>query len=155
MYYLLSSQVIGTTVQAYWVYVIAMSLNLAAFTSDLVRSAIENVPVGIIDAGRSLGMSGKQIRIHIIFPHVLRYIIPGMIVLYIGILKMTSLASVINVREIVYAAQTVIADISRSLEAWIIVALIYIILVVPTTYCARILEKWANKGLQPIDSRLV
>lgn len=146
MYYLLTRQVIGTTIQAYWVCAIAMSLNLAAFTSDLVRAAIENAPRDSIDAGRAVGMSHKQLTRYIIFPHVIREIIPSMTILYIAMLKMSSLASIINVREVVYAAQTVIANIARSLEAWTIVALIYIILVMPSTYLARRVEIWAGRG---------
>ena len=140
MYYFLTRQVIGITVPAFWVCVVAMSLNLAAFTSDLVRAAIENVPNEKLDAGRALGMSEVQITRYIVLPYVIREIIPGMTMLYIAMLKMSSLASVINVREVVNAAQTVIADISRSLEAWIIVGIIYIILVVPATYGASVLE---------------
>lgn len=146
MYYLLTRQVIGVAVPAFWVCVIAMSLNLAAFTSDLVRAAISNVPPGVIDAALALGMSRKQMTRYIVLPHVFREIIPGMTVLYVGMLKMSSLASAINVTEIVYTAQTVIADISRSLEAWVIVAIIYIILVIPSTYAARRVEKWAGRG---------
>lgn len=148
MYYLLTRQVIGTTVPAFWVCGIALSLNLAAFTSDLVRAAIANVPAGAVDAGRALGMSHEQLTKHVVMPHVIREIIPGMTVLYIGMLKLSSLASVINVREVVYTGQTVIADISRSLEAWAIVALIYVVLVLPTTYAARRVEAWARRGSQ-------
>ncbi|MEY2536424.1 MAG: polar amino acid transport system permease protein [Verrucomicrobiota bacterium] len=147
MYYLLTQQVIGTTFQAFWVYSIAMSLNLAAFTSDVVRAAIENVTTEAVDAGRALGMSQRQVTRHIVLPHVIREIIPAMTLLYIGMLKMSSLASVINVREVVYTAQTIIADISRSLEAWTVVALIYVILVLPATYAARRLEIWAGRGM--------
>jgi polar amino acid transport system permease protein len=146
MYYLLTQQVIGTTVQAFWVYVIAMSLNLAAFTADLVRAAVENVPTGAVDAGRALGMSRNQVTRHVVLPHVLRETIPAMTLLYVGMLKMSSLASVINVRDVVYAAQTVIADISRSLEAWTVVAAIFVVLVVPATYAARRVETWAGRG---------
>ena len=146
MYYLLTVQVIGTMVAGFWVCVIAFSLNLSAFTSDLVRATIETVEKDTIDAARALGMSNNQITRHIVLPHVLRELIPGMTVLYIGMLKMTSLASVINVGEVVFTAQTVIADISRSLEAWAIVALIYMLLVIPATYGARRLERWAHRG---------
>ncbi len=146
MYYLLTRQVIGASVPAFWVCSIAMSLNLAAFTSDLVRAAIANVPSGAVDAGRALGMSHKQLTRYIVLPHVSREVIPGMTVLYIGMLKMSSLASIINVREVVYTAQTVVADISRSLEAWAIVALIYIVLVLPFTYASRRIEIWAGRG---------
>lgn len=147
MYYLLTKQVIGTTVQAYWVCVIAMSLNLAAFTSDLVRAATDNVPRSAVDAGKALGMSNVQLTRYIILPHVIREIIPAMTLLYIAMLKMTSLASVISVREVVYTAQTVIANITRSLEAWSIVALIYVVLVVPSTYLARRVELCAGRGI--------
>lgn len=151
MYYLLTRQIIGTTVQAFWVYVIAMALNLAAFTADIVRAAIENVPDGAIDAGRALGMSQRQVTRHIVLPHVLRETIPAMTVLYIGMLKMSSLASVINVREVVYTAQTVIADIARSLEAWAVVAGIYVVLVIPSTFAARRIEAWARTGKSASD----
>jgi polar amino acid transport system permease protein len=145
MYYLLTVQVIGTTVAAFWVAAIALSLNLAAFTADLVRAAIQNVPYGALEAATALGMSKRQRVVHISLPHVLRELIPGMTVLYIGMLKATSLASVINVREVVYAAETVIADISRSLEAWTVVACVYAVLVIPATYGARALERWSRQ----------
>lgn len=147
MYYLLTRQVIGVAVPAFWVCVIAMSLNLAAFTSDLVRAAIDNVSHEAVDAGRALGMSERQIMRHVVFPRVVREIIPGMTLLYIGMLKMSSLASVINVREVVNTAQTVIATVSRSLEAWAIVGLIYIVLVIPATYGARVVERLAGRGV--------
>lgn len=146
MYYFLTVQVIGTTVTGFWVYVIAMSLNLAAFTSELVRAAINNVAADAIDAARALGMSRRDVTRHIVLPAVVREIIPSMTVLYIEMLKLSSLASIINVSEVVYTAQTVIADISRSLEAWTIVALIYVVLIVPSTYAARWIERWARYG---------
>ena len=145
LYYSLTEQIIGTAITAYWIYVISMSLNLAAFTSDVVRSSIEDVPIADIEAGRALGMSQSQIRRHIVLPHVIRDVVPSMTILYIGMLKMSSLASIINVGEVVYTAQTVISQISRSLEAWTIVGLIYIILVVPCTYFARWIEKWSKR----------
>ncbi len=144
MYYLLTAQVVGVTVSAFWVCTIALSLNLAAFTAELVRSAIVNVPAAAVDAGRALGMSERQLARHITFPHVVREILPAMSVLYIGMLKLTSLASVINVREIVYTGQTVIADVSRSLESWAVVAGIYIVLVLPATHAARAIERRAR-----------
>jgi polar amino acid transport system permease protein len=146
MYYLLTAQIIGTTVQSFWVCAIAMSLNLAAFTADLVRAAIENVSSEAIDAGLALGLSERHLRRYIVLPSVIREVVPAMTVLYIGMLKMSSLASVINVREIVYTAQTVIADVSRSLEVWTIVGAIYVVLVIPATHAARRLENWAGRG---------
>jgi polar amino acid transport system permease protein len=140
-YYLLTKQVIGTTVQAFWVCVIALSVNLAAFTGDLVRAALGSTPNEALDAGRALGMSERQVVRHIVIPHIVREIVPAMTMLYIAMLKLTSLASIINVREVIYAAETVIATVSRSLEAWAVVAAVYIVLVSPLTLLARRLER--------------
>jgi polar amino acid transport system permease protein len=144
-YYLLTKQIIGTTVDAFWVCVAALSVNLAAFTGDLVRAALGSVPSEALDAGRALGMSERQVARFIVIPHVVREIIPAMTMLYIAMLKLTSLASVINVREVVYAAQTVVATVSRSLESWAIVAAIYVVLVTPLTLVARRLERWTGR----------
>jgi polar amino acid transport system permease protein len=153
LYYLLTKQVVGTTVDAFWVCSLALGLNLAAFTADLVRAGIENVSKPAVEAGIALGMSTGQLTRHIILPSVFREVVPGMTVLYVGILKLSSLASVINVREVVYTAQTVIADISRSLEAWVVVAVIYVVLVLPATYGARRIEAWARRGKRPIGAK--
>lgn len=147
MYYLLTIQVIGIAVEAYWVYVIAMSVNLAAFTADLVRSAIETIGRKVIESGHALGMSDRQVFRHLYAPYLIRVLIPAMTTLYIGMLKMSSLASVINVAEVVYAAQTVIAEIARSLEAWLVVAAIYIVIVVPASYALRYAERTVSRGL--------
>ena len=146
LYYALTEQVIGTAVTAFWVAAIGLSLNLAAFVADLVRAAVESVDPDSTDAGRALGMSERHVTRHIVLPHVVREITPGLTVLYIGILKTTSLAAVISVREVVYAAETVIADVSRSLEAWTVVAAIYIVLVLPATYGARAVERHLGRG---------
>ncbi len=148
MYYFMTRQTIGVAVPAFWVSVVAMSLNLCAFTAELVRSAVDNVPGAYLDAGRALGMSHSQLTRHIVLPHVVRETLPSMTVLYIGMLKMSSLASVIAVRETVYAAQTVMATLARSLEAWVVVACIYVILVLPASHAARWLEWRLRRTVQ-------
>jgi len=146
MYYTLSEDVIGFAVSAFWVAAIAMSLNLAAFVGDLVRAAIDNVPRAATDAGYAIGMTRRQLTRHVVLPHVVREVIPGLTVLYIGMLKMSTLASVINVTEVVYTAQTVISEVTRSLEVWTVVGAIFVVLVVPATYAARRIERWVGRG---------
>jgi polar amino acid transport system permease protein len=140
LYYLLSEEVVGTTFSAFSVAAIGLSLNLAAFVAEIVRSAVDNVEAESIEAAVALGMTRRQITRYIVVPHVIRETIPALTVLYVGMLKTTSLAAIINVREVVFTAQTVIADVSRSLEAWLIVALIYVVLVVPASYLTRMVE---------------
>lgn len=147
MYYALTPQVVGVSVSAYWVYVLAMSLHLATFTGDLVRSGIEAIPRSLVESGRSLGMTEIQAFRHLFVPHLVRALIAPMTALYIGMIKTSSLASVINVSEVVYAAQTVTVQTSRSLEAWCVVGVIYIAIVVPATYALRWLERRSRRDL--------
>lgn len=149
LYYLLTVQVIGWSVTAYWVYVIAMSIHLATFTGDLVRSSVTSIPRGLVDSGKALGMSESQSFRYLFLPHLIRTLIAPMTALYIGMVKTSSLASVINVTEVVYAAQTVTVQTSRSLEAWVVVGAIYIVIVMPLTYGLRWLERRSRHGLPP------
>lgn len=145
-YYFLTEQTVGFTISQFWVCVTAMSLNLAAFTADLVRAALDNAPPEASSAAAALGMSRAQVLRHIVMPHVLREIIPGMTALYIGMLKVSSLASVVSVQEVVYTAQSIVARTARSLEAWALVGLIYVVLVVPATVLVRYLERRSGRG---------
>jgi len=145
-YYALTYQVIGITLDVFWTCVAALSINLAAFVADLVRSASESVPRGDIEAAQVLGFSQWKTFRFITFPLILRTLAAPMLMLYIGILKATSLGSVIGVREVVYSGQVVIAANARSLETWVVVSAIYVVIVLPLSYAARKVERWARKG---------
>ena len=145
-YYALTDQVIGITVDTFWTCAVALSINLAAFVADLVRSASESVPRGDVEAAHVLGFSQWQTFRHITFSLILRNLAVPMLMLYIGMLKATSLGSVIGVREVVYSGQVVIASTTRSLETWVVVSAVYVVIVVPMSFAARRLETWARRG---------
>jgi len=146
-YFALTVDVVGFAIPGYWVFVIAMSVNLAAFLADLVRSALTQIDRALIDSTRALGFTQRQALVYLILPRALRHLIAPTAAMYIGMIKLSSLASVINVAEVVYVAQTVIADISRSLEAWVIVAAIYVSITLPLSYGLRYLETQLGRGV--------
>lgn len=139
-YFFMSPSVVGFTVPAFAAFTIFVGLNLAAFVADAVRSAITNVPREYLQVARGLGLSEQVILRHVVAPVATRELIPPLAYLGIETVKLTSLASVINVREMVYIAQGVIVDTSRSLEVWVVVSLVYIALIWPTTVFVRHLE---------------
>jgi His/Glu/Gln/Arg/opine family amino acid ABC transporter permease subunit len=140
-YFALTADVIGVTVGAFWVFVISMGLNIAAFIADLTRASISNVPREYAELAAAIGLDRAQIVRFVVFPLALRELIPPLSYLFIEAIKLTSLASVINVRETVYVAQTVITNTARSLEVWVLVGVIYLVLVAPTTLIAKSLER--------------
>lgn len=121
--------------------VLAMSSALAVFTGDLFREAIHQTPRNQILGLSALGFTKSQVVRYVMIPSVVRHTLPALIAFWIGILKMSSLASVIGVTDVVYVAKTGMAQSYRSLEAWITVALIYSVLVMPAVYALRFLQR--------------
>jgi len=154
-YFALTADVIGVTVGAFWAFIFSLGLNIAAFIADLTRASVSNVPREYIEMGSAMGLRHNQLLRFIVFPMAIRELIPPLSYLYIEAIKLTSLASIINVRETVYVAQTIISDTARSLEVWIVVGLIYLVLVTPALFIARVLERHFKRevGIAPQISR--
>jgi len=83
---------------------VALSLNEAAYMSEIIRAGLLSVDPGQELAGRALGMSRRQILRRVIVPQSIRIIIPPTGNEFITLLKLTSLASVISVHELLTAA---------------------------------------------------
>jgi len=126
---------------------IALIFAQAVYTADVVRAAVDGVPQTVILGGRALGLRERTIWWHLVLPDIIRQILPTLVAFGIGNFKLASLASVIGCDEVVYVGQAAIGTRFRSLEAWIIVAVIYIILVLPLAVLARRLEasEWLRR----------
>lgn len=120
---------------------LAMTMVLAVFTGDLYREAIQQAPRNQMLGVRALGFTEPQVARHVVFPAVVRHTLPALIAFWIGMLKMSSLASVLGVADVVYVAKVSMAQSFRSLEAWMTVGLIYAVLVMPTVYALRFLQR--------------
>jgi His/Glu/Gln/Arg/opine family amino acid ABC transporter permease subunit len=124
----------------FWSACLALTFAQANFTGEIVRSAIDGVSQKVIDGGRSIGLKSSTIWIYFVVPDVLRQILPTLMAFLIGNIKLSSLASVIGCEEVVYNARLAVAFTYHTLEAWIIVAFVYVLLVLPLTFAARKLE---------------
>lgn len=125
----------------------ALTLGQATFTADLVRGAIANVQPGPLMAARALGIGEKDIALHVAMPDVIRQILPAISAFWVGNLKLASLSSAIGVQDVVFVARVAAGQQFRSLEAWVVVAVIYLILLTPLTTAVRLLEshKWLKR----------
>ncbi len=121
--------------------VTAMSVNLAAFVADIVRAAATAVPRGSILAARALGMNDRTMWRRIILPHVMREILPGLALLYITMLKLSTLASAVAVYELLHTADNIIQSTYRSLEVYVALCVVFIIIVLPLSAIARRMEQ--------------
>ena len=139
-YFFLSPNVVGFSAPGFLTFTVFVGFNIAAFIADLVRAAATNVPREYLQLGAALALTERQIQRRIVAPLAIRELLPPIAYLAIETVKLTSLASIINTREMVYVAQGVIVDTSRSLEVWVVVSAIYIALIWPSAVIVRRLE---------------
>lgn len=147
-YYFPYNQVLGLPApSAFFAALAALSLAQLNFTAEIVRTAIAAVPAYKIDTARALGMKENRIWWQVVFPDVVRQSLPTQIAFFIGNVKLSSLASVIGTEEVVYVARIAVGQTFRSLEAWVVVAVVYITLVTPFVILGRRVEqsKWMQR----------
>ena len=108
---------------------IALSLNEAAYMAEIIRSGLLSVDPGQELAGRALGLSRRRILRRIIVPQAVRIVIPPMGNEFITLLKLTSLASVISVTELLTASQNYYSTTFSYQESFAAAALYYLFIV--------------------------
>ena len=105
--------------------VVAIACNFGAYITDVVVSSVKAVDRGQMESAQSIGMTGLQIALHVVAPQAVVISLPSMTNYFIWLLKGTSLASLINVTEMLITAQISASDGYQYLEAYIDAALIY------------------------------
>ena len=107
---------------------VAIALNSAAYVSEIVRAGIDAVDKGQMEAARSLGMKNSTAMMLIVVPQAVRNILPAIGNEFVAVIKESSMASVVGVGELMYAAKIVQGSTYRSLEPLIVAAGFYFIL---------------------------
>ena len=105
---------------------IALSLFYAAFIAEVFRAGIQSVPVGQIEAGKAVGLSGYHIMRRITLPQAIRNTLPALGNDLIALMKDTSLVSVIAAAELTYRARIYQGSSFRVRETFFILMVIYV-----------------------------
>lgn len=117
--------------------ILALSLSLSAFVAQIVRAGISSVPQNQSEVAWVLGLSRMQILLKIILPQAIRVMLPPLTGQIITCWKLSSLASVIAVYELLHAAQNLISQTFRPLEVYTAVAVLYLVSIVPANILSR------------------
>jgi cystine transport system permease protein len=119
---------VGIVLDAFPAALIGFTLNIGAYTSEIIRATIISVPKGQWDAAYSIGMSWHQVMIRTILPQAARVAVPPLSNTFIALVKDTSLAAAITVPELFQAAQRIVAVTYEPLILYVEAALIYLAL---------------------------
>ncbi|MCX2699140.1 MULTISPECIES: ABC transporter permease [Ochrobactrum] len=112
--------------EPYWCAIIALTLNNAAYASEIIRGGLLSVPSGQIEAAKACGMSRFTCFRRIVMPLAIRQALPGYGNEMISMVKATSLASIITLMEVTGIAAKLIAESYRAIEVFVIAGAIYL-----------------------------
>ncbi len=127
--------------EPYWCAIIAFALNTGAYTSEILRSAFQTIKPGIVEAGKSLGISNKIIFYKIQIPIAIRQSLPAYGNEIILMMKGTSLASTVTIMDLTGVAKYIISTTFKPIEVFIVAGGIYLFITFVIHNLIKFLEK--------------
>ena len=125
---------------------LGLALNEAAYLSEILRGGILSVAKGQTEAARALGLKPFQIFRQIVLPQALRVIIPPLGNSVNGLLKTTSIASVISMEEVLRRGQILMQTKFQVLEVFMVVAILYLAMTTCWDFVQRRIEAHYGKA---------
>ncbi|MEY3913557.1 MAG: amino acid ABC transporter permease [Betaproteobacteria bacterium] len=122
--------VAGIRLSPEWASVIAMVINLGAYSAEIVRAGIQSTPDGQIEAGLSLALTRAQIFIHVVLPPALQRVWPALVSQIIIVMLGSAVCGQIATEELSYATNLIQSRNFRAFEAFIVSTLLYLFLAV-------------------------
>jgi polar amino acid transport system permease protein len=133
-------------VSVYVAAILGLGLNEAAYMSEIIRGALLAVDYGQTEAAHALGMTGMLTFRRVVFPQAVKILLPPTANQAIGMLKHTSLVSVLALPELLYSAQLIYSQNFQTIPLLIVVALWYLVVTTILTYGQYLLEKKYGRG---------
>ncbi|MDO6705651.1 amino acid ABC transporter permease [Photobacterium sp. 1_MG-2023] len=121
--------------------VVALSIFTGAYIAEIIRSGIQSIPPGQMEAARSLGMSYPKAMMYVILPQAFKRTLPPMAGQLITLIKDSSLVSVISITDLTKAGREVISGSFATFEVWFVVAALYLLLTTSLSWAVQRIEK--------------
>ena len=120
---------------------LGLSLNEAAYLAEIIRAGLLAVPAGQINAAKALGMRDNQVLRYVVVPQAFRIIIPPLGNSVNGLLKTSSMASVISLEELLRRTQELIQEKFMVMELFAVAALYYLAMTTAWEFVQRAIER--------------
>lgn len=128
-------------VNAFSAGLIAVSLNSAAYVSEIIRSGIQSIDKGQMEAGRSLGLTERQTMRTIIIPQAVKNILPALGNEFVTLIKETSIASTIGVAELMFGTKKVQANTYQGVAPLVWATLFYFLMTFTMSNLIGLIER--------------
>ncbi|WP_426413480.1 amino acid ABC transporter permease [Bradyrhizobium ganzhouense] len=133
--------IIGVQLSPFVAALLGLSLNTSSYSAEIFRGGIESIAAGQWEGAKALGMRPAAVLRRVILPQVFKRMLPAFTNRAIEVAKMSSLASVLSVHELMYQGRLLSSTYYRPLEILTTVALIYFLLIYPGSYLSMKLER--------------
>jgi polar amino acid transport system permease protein len=120
---------------------IALSVNYAAYLSEVFRAGIQAIDRGQVEAALSLGMSRALLMRRIVLPQAIRIVLPPIGNYFISLFKDTSLVAIITLQDLMFTGQILAASTFKDFEIYTLIAIIYLAICFPSSIAVSWLER--------------
>ena len=137
---------LGLNIEPVMEAVIIFGMNSAAYMAEILRSGINAVDIGQMEAGRSLGFGFTETMLRIVLPQAIKNILPTLGNEFIALIKETSVVSFIAVVDVTKSFQNIAASTYEYFVPYIVLAIVYLVLVLAITWLIKLMEKRLAKS---------
>jgi len=131
----------GILLPAFLCGVLGLGIYSGAYVSEIVRGSIQSIDKGQMEAARSLGMSYRMAMLKVILPQAFVRMIPPLGNEFIALIKNSALVSLLTIGDVMHEGEKIISVSYRSLEVYLAIAFIYLVLTSTTTLILRRVEQ--------------
>jgi len=131
-----------------WIAIITFGINSGAYVAEIMRSGLESVDFGQIEAGSSLGLNKFQVMMKIVLPQGFKVALPPLCNEFIALIKETSIVGTIGEVDLTKVAARIVARTYEPFVPYIVIALMYLIIVIFLTKMLKILENYLAKSVK-------
>ena len=133
----------GIQLSGFGCVAIAFLLNTSAYYGEVLRAGIESVPAGQAEAARSTGLSRLQAMRYVVLPQAVRNVLPDLVSNTLEVVKLTSIASVVALPELLYQARQA-QSVTYNPTPIVMAAILYFVLLWPAV---RLLSRLENRAI--------
>lgn len=133
----------GLELGAFGCVAIGFFLNTGAYYGEILRAGIESVPAGQSEAARSTGLSRLQTMAYVVLPQAVRNVLPDLVSNTLEVVKLTSIASVVALPELLYQARQA-QSVTYNPTPIVAAAVVYFVLLWPVV---RLLSRLENRAI--------
>lgn len=146
IFYYVLFPLLGWNITGLQVSMLVFGLNSGAYISEIMRSGIQSVDPGQMEAGRSVGLSFGTSMMKIVIPQAVKNILPTLGNEFIVLIKETSVVSFVGAADLYVAFSYIGSNSYEFMVPYLVMALIYIVLVLLITLLVRIMERSLKKS---------